>query len=139
MPFKAPIEVAAALIFASERLLIAQRPPGVHLEGLWEFPGGKLELGESYPDCVRRELQEELRVEVRVGPMLAAVEHHYPEKLVRIQFYRCELLDGEPMAVECSDLAWVSAEELDQYVFPPADAGIISELKARPDLWGDQN
>ena len=54
MPFNAPIEVAAALIFASERLLIAQRPPGVHLEGLWEFPGGKRELGETYEACLLR-------------------------------------------------------------------------------------
>ena len=70
MSFKASIEVAAALIFDSDRLLIAQRPPGVHLEGLWEFPGGKREPGETYEACLLREIREELGCEVLVGPML---------------------------------------------------------------------
>ena len=68
MPFKASIEVAAALIFDSDRLLIAQRPPGVHLEGLWEFPGGKREPGETYEACLLREIREELGCEVLVVP-----------------------------------------------------------------------
>ncbi len=130
-----PIRVAAALVFRAGRLLIAQRPLDKHLGGLWEFPGGKLEAEESYPDCLVRELQEELGVDVQVGSMIAAVEHQYPEKCVRIQFYRCTLRSGEPEPLECADLEWVTAEELSQFVFPPADAGLLNQLRANPELW----
>ena len=115
--------------------MIAQRPLDKHLGGLWEFPGGKLEAEESYPDCLVRELQEELGVDVQVGSMIAAVEHQYPEKCVRIQFYRCTLRSGEPRPLECADLEWVTAEELSQFVFPPADAGLLNQLRANPELW----
>ena len=120
----APVRVAAGLVFDGGRLLITQRPAEKHLGGLWEFPGGKLDSGESYPDCLRRELREELGIEVAVGPMLAAIEHAYPEKTVRIQFYRCALTSGVPSAIE-----------LDEFVFPPADAALLGELKSLPELW----
>jgi mutator protein MutT len=131
----APIRVAAGLVFDGGRLLITQRPAEKHLGGLWEFPGGKLDDGESYPDCLRRELREELGVEVAVGSMLAAIEHAYPEKTVRIQFYRCSLTSGVPSAIECADLEWITADQLDQFVFPPADTGLLGELKSLPELW----
>ena len=130
-----PVRVAAALVFDGGRLLITQRPAEKDLGGLWEFPGGKLEEGESYQDCLRREVKEELGIEIAVGPMLAAVEHAYPEKTVRIHFHRCALKSGVPTAIECADLEWVSVDQLDQFVFPPADAGILGEIKASPDLW----
>ena len=131
----APVRVAAGLVFDSGRLLITQRPAEKHLGGLWEFPGGKLDSGESYPDCLRRELREELGIEVAVGPMLAAIEHAYPEKTVRIHFFRCALTSGVPSAIECADLEWVTADQLDQFIFPPADAGILGEIKSLPELW----
>lgn len=129
------IPVAAALIFRAGKLLITQRPPDKHLGGLWEFPGGKLEPGESYSDCLKRELREELGVEITPGPMLAAIEHRYPEKSVQLQFYRCQLKSGEPTPIDCSDLEWIGPHELDQFTFPPADAGLVLELKTRPELW----
>ena len=135
MPFKASIEVAAALVFDSDRLLIAQRPPGVHLEGLWEFPGGKREPGETYEACLLREIREELGCEVLVGPMLHEAEHAYPEKCVRIRFFHCQLVSGIPEPLECAALRWVSPDSLGQFQFPEADQALIEQLKMHPELW----
>ena len=135
MPFKASIEVAAALIFDSDRLLIAQRPPGVHLEGLWEFPGGKREPGETYEACLLREIREELGCEVLVGPMLHEAEHAYPEKCVRIRFFHCQLVSGIPEPLECAALRWVSPGLLGQFQFPEADQALIEQLKMHPEWW----
>ena len=135
MPFKASIEVAAALIFDSDRLLIAQRPPGVHLEGLWEFPGGKREPGETYEACLLREIREELGCEVLVGPMLHEAEHAYPEKCVRIRFFQCQLVSGVPEPLECAALRWVSPDSLGQFQFPEADQALIELLKMHPEWW----
>lgn len=135
MPFKASIEVAAALIFDSDRLLIAQRPPGVHLEGLWEFPGGKREPGETYEACLLREIREELGCEVLVGPMLHEAEHAYPEKCVRVRFFQCQLVSGVPEPLECAALRWVSPDSLRQFQFPEADQALIEQLKMHPEWW----
>src|SRR6187402_801609 len=80
------IQVAAGLVFREGRLLITQRPPGGHLAGLWEFPGGKREADESFEDCLRRELREELGVEVDVGELVESITHEYPGKSVHLQF-----------------------------------------------------
>ena len=135
MPFKASIEVAAAIIFDSDRLLIAQRPPGVHLEGLWEFPGGKREPGETYESCLLREIREELGCEVLVGPMLHESEHAYPEKSVRIRFFQCRVVSGMPEPLECAALRWVSQDSLGQFQFPEADMALIEQLKMHPEWW----
>ena len=135
MPFKAFIEVAAGLIFDSDRLLIAQRPLGVHLAGLWEFPGGKREFGETYEACLLREIREELGCEVLVGPMLHESEHAYPEKCVRIRFFHCQLVSGIPEPLECAALRWVSPDSLGQFQFPEADQALIEQLKMHPEWW----
>ena len=135
MPFKASIEVAAALIFDSDRLLIAQRPPGVHLEGLWEFPGGKREPGETYEACLLREIREELGCEVLVGLMLHESEHAYPEKCVRIRFFQCQLVSGIPEPLECAALRWISPGSLGLFQFPEADQALIEQLKMHPEWW----
>ena len=135
MPFKASIEVAAALIFDSDRLLIAQRPLGVHLAGLWEFPGGKREFGETYEACLLREIREELGCEVLVGPMLHESEHAYPEKSVRIRFFQCRVVSGMPEPLECAALRWVSPDSLGQFQFPEADQALIEQLKMHPEWW----
>ena len=135
MPFKASIEVAAALIFDSYRLLIAQRPPGVHLEGLWEFPGGKREPGETYEACLLREIREELGCEVLVGSMLHESEHAYPEKCVRIRFFQCQVVSGIPKPLECASLRWVFQDSLGQFQFPEADQALIEQLKMHPEWW----
>ena len=129
------VEVAAGLIFREGRLLIAQRPQGSHLEGMWEFPGGKRESGESFEDCLVRELREELGVVVKVGALLESVLHDYPGKSVRIDFFSCELSQGEPRSVEGQALRWVCAEELNDHRFPEADAHMIKRLAVESALW----
>jgi mutator protein MutT len=130
-----PIEVAAGLIFRGGRLLLAQRFPGQHLGSLWEFPGGKRERGETYEQCLARELREELGVEVVVGRCLQEVTHNYPEKLVHLRFFRCTLKSGEPQAIGCQAVAWVERDQLEKYVFPPADKQLIAWLSCTADVW----
>jgi mutator protein MutT len=129
------IDVAAGLLFRGGRLLITQRRPGDHLAGLWEFPGGKREPGESFEACLRRELEEELGLEVEVGELVASVDHDYPEKRVHLEFYRCTSFRGDPQALGCHALAWVKQEELGQFVFPPADERVLELIQNRPDFW----
>lgn len=130
------IQVAAGLLFRSGKLLIAQRLAGTHLGGLWEFPGGKLEPGESWEQGLVRELREELGVEVAVGRLFSEVNHAYPEKTVHLRFHVCSLVRGEPQALGCADLAWVSASELVRYQFPPADEPLLSQLPDAPEFDG---
>lgn len=129
------LEVVAGLVFRHSRLLITQRRAGDPLGGLWEFPGGKLETGETAVEGLARELREELGVEVRVGARLAVVEHRYPERSVRLQFFRCTLLRGEPQPIGCAATAWITAAELRHYEFPAADAQLLVQLAESPDWW----
>jgi mutator protein MutT len=129
------IDVAAGLIFRQGRLLLARRRPGDHLGGLWEFPGGKREPGETFAECLRRELREELGVEVEVGEVIESVTHDYAARRVRLEFLRCRLLQGEPRALGCQELVWVSAGELRAFEFPAADARLLERLECSPQLW----
>lgn len=123
------IQVTAGLIFREGKLLITQRPKGSHLAGLWELPGGKQDPGETLPECLKRELREELGVEVAVHELLHECEHEYPLKTVKLHFFRCTLLRGEPRPIQCEALAWVTAPELSQYEFPPPDASLLESLQ----------
>ena len=128
------IDVAAALIFHNGKLLITQRRSHDHLPNLWEFPGGKLEVGETFEACLQREISEELGIEISVGDLVEDLTHAYPEKTVRLRFYVCELVQGEPRAIHCQAFRWVSREELSQFEFPAADAHLIAGL-ASGALW----
>jgi 8-oxo-dGTP diphosphatase len=119
--------VVAAVIEREGRILIARRPTGRHLEGLWEFPGGKRGADESPEAALVREIREELDATVAVGELLETVEWAYPEKTVRLQFFRCGLV-GEARPVEGQEIAWVRPAELRAYSFPPADATLIARL-----------
>ena len=130
-----PIQVAAGLVFRNGKLLITQRPPQAHLGGLWEFPGGKREPRESFKACLKRELREELGIEVAVGQLVASLSHAYPEKKVHLRFYRCTLMEGEPRPLGCPALRWVRPEELDNHDFPAADARLLDMLRTGPHLW----
>ncbi|MFO1476239.1 MAG: 8-oxo-dGTP diphosphatase MutT [Verrucomicrobiota bacterium] len=131
-----PVEVAAALVFRDGRLLVTQRPAGGHLAGLWEFPGGKREPGETFEQCLARELQEELGIEVRILEFFARVEHEYPGKRVDLRFYLCRWLRHEPQAIGCAAFRWVTAAEVGGLEFPEADAQVLDRLKSSPGLWG---
>jgi len=123
------IQVAAGLIFREGRYLIARRKVGVHLGGLWEFPGGKCKPGESLEDCLRRELREELGIEITTPVPFRLIRHEYPEKMVELHFFRCSILDGQVQALDCEDLRWVIPEELAKFEFPPADQPLIQTLQ----------
>jgi 8-oxo-dGTP diphosphatase len=130
-----PVEVAAGLVFREGKLLITLRHEDVHLGGLWEFPGGKREANETFEQCLIRELKEELGIDVEVGELVESAIHEYPEKKVRLEFFRCRWLRNEPQTLGCADFKWVGAEELEKYEFPAADALLLDKLQANPALW----
>ena len=130
-----PIEVAAGLLFRDGKLLIAQRRAGDHLGGFWEFPGGKREAGETFEACLRRELMEELGIEVEVLELIDCVDYDYPEKSVQLHFYRCRWQRHEPKPLGCHALAWVTPDQLSHHKFPPADERLLARLESSPELW----
>jgi mutator protein MutT len=126
------IEVAAALIRdGAGRYLITQRRRGSHLEGLWEFPGGKREPGEDLETCLKRELAEELSATFAVGRRVHTVRWEYPDRVVVIHFYECRLESGTVHPGEQQAMAWVEPDRLRDYAFPPADRILIERLTGR--------
>jgi len=124
------IEVVAALIQDDRgRYLITRRRGGSHLAGMWEFPGGKREPGESLEDAMRRELTEELSASFEVGPRVETVRWEYPERTVVIHFYRCRLESGTIEPRESQAMEWVAPARLKELEFPPADRELISRLR----------
>lgn len=121
------IVVAAAVIERGGRYLITRRQPGVHLAGRWEFPGGKCEPDETLHACLRRELREELNVDVMVGDVLLTTTHEYSERRVELHFIRCRL-EGEPAPQLGQEMRWTPRAELNPLEFPPADAELIRIL-----------
>ena len=129
------IDVAAGLVFREGKLLITKRFPNAHLGGLWEFPGGKREPKESFRACLVRELQEELGIEVVVGPLVDAVTHDYKDKHVHLRFFRCAWKAREPRPLGCEDCRWVTRDELKHFEFPAADAVLLRKLQQDRSLW----
>ena len=129
------IEVSAGLVFRAGRLLITQRRAQDHLGGLWEFPGGKRHVGETFEQCLVRELQEELAIDVAVGELIETIRHEYPEKTVLLKFFLCLMVQHEPQAIGCAAFAWITREELDQYAFPPAAARLLEQIQANESWW----
>lgn len=119
--------VAAAVIEDHGRYFVTRRHEGVHLEGYWEFPGGKCEGGESLRECLARELIEELGANVSVGEEIFTVTHDYPDRSVELHFLTCTLLNA-PMALLGQEMRWVERAELPSLAFPPADAELIVRL-----------
>lgn len=123
--------VAAALVDADNRVLIAQRPTGKSMAGLWEFPGGKVKAGETPEQALRRELNEELGIDVCedcLAPITFA-SHTYDEFHLLMPLYICRSWDGEPESKEHQQLAWVRANRLAGYEMPPADAPLVTWLR----------
>ena len=121
------IAVVAAVIRRDGQLLLCQRQPGPHLPLLWEFPGGKIDEGESPTEALARELREELSVEARVGFLLHEVVHRYPEKCVWIRFY-ATAIEGEPVAVVHREVRWVPLSSLLEFPAPPPNAEVIERI-----------
>lgn len=123
------IVVVAAVVERDGCFLLTLRPRGTHLEGHWEFPGGKCEPGETHEAALAREMREELDVDARVGPLVHAVTHAYPERTVELHFYACELA-GEPTPMIGQQMRWVARAALAELPFPEADADLIRRLVA---------
>ena len=121
------IVVTAAVVEIDGRFLVTRRQKGVHLEGFWEFPGGKCDRDEPLAVCLARELLEEIDVPSRVGEEIFATTHTYPDRSVELHFFRCELL-GEPRPQLGQDMRWVRREDLAALEFLPADAELIRIL-----------
>ncbi len=122
-------EVVAALVREAGRVMICQRPPDKARANLWEFPGGKVDPGETHREALVRECREELAVELEVGDAYTQVTHQYPDLRVRLTLYNARILEGRPEKLEHADIRWVRPAELDQYAFCPADIEIIRMLK----------
>lgn len=120
-------EVVAAVIERDGKVLIARRREGTHLAGLWEFPGGKRRPGEAPADALRREIREELGAVLVVGETIETVDWDYPEKRVRLRFFRCAI-EGEARPLEGQEMAWVTRADLGRYEFPAADAALVARL-----------
>jgi 8-oxo-dGTP diphosphatase len=125
-PVKA-IVVCAGVIEREGRFLVTRRQKGVHLEGYWEFPGGKCDPGEPLAACLARELREELAIEVRVGRELLTITHVYEERSVELHFLRCDVV-GDPAPQLGQQMAWAGRDDLKRLSFPPADVELLRIL-----------
>lgn len=121
--------VAGVLSDASGRVLIAQRPPGRHMAGCWEFPGGKLEAGEEPLAGLRRELREELGIELGAAVPLLCLRYHYPDRQVLLEVWRVLRYDGELRCLDGQELAWVEPDELPGWDLLEADRPIVTALR----------
>ena len=128
-------DVTAAVIRARRggRVLIAQRPLGGMLGGLWEFPGGKRQRGESLNECLRREIREELGIEIEVGEPVTQVKHTYTHFRITLHAFECRLVSGRPRAIQVADWRWVTLRALDGFAFAVTDRRIIQTLRKEKD------
>lgn len=123
------LQVVAAIIRDEQnRLLICQRKAGGSCALLWEFPGGKLEKGETPEECAVRECREELSVDIRVGSLFGKAVYTYPEQKISFTFFEAKICGGEPKMNVHKDIRWVSPDALKNFTFCPADVDIVSRL-----------
>ena len=123
-------EVTAAIIRQDDKMLITRRPLDGMLGGLWEFPGGKQEAGESLSECLKREIWEELEVEIEVGHQITMVKHSYTHFKITLHAFECRLTAGQPQALGVADWRWVTLAGLNAFPFPRTDLKIIEALQA---------
>lgn len=122
------IRVTAGVVQRGNTILIARKKQGKHLEGLWEFPGGKIRQGESPQACLERELMEELGIKVRVTAHFMDSAYEYPEKHIQLEVYKALYLEGEINLTDHDRVEWVPVGELGRYVFAPADQPVVKKL-----------
>lgn len=122
------LEVVAALICRGDRYLICRRPMHKARGGQWEFPGGKVEKGETKQQAIVREIREELAVQLCADGIAAEVIHAYPDLTVHLSLLDARIISGEPAALEHSEFAWVTLEEMQQYDLCPADRMLVQKI-----------
>jgi 8-oxo-dGTP diphosphatase len=123
------IDVTAAILIENGRVLIARRRPGASQAGMWEFPGGKVRPGESPAQCLKREIQEELGIEIAVGEFFGESVYAYEDKTIRLLAYRVRAEGGEVSRNDHAELAWVAIADLGRYRFCPADVPFTEKLR----------
>ena len=123
------IKVVAGCIVQNGKVLLCQRPEGKSCELLFEFPGGKVEEGETNEEALKREIMEELGVEIDVFEAITSVEHHYPQKTIHLTLYHAKISRGEPVNKEHESLCFCSVEELSNYLLCPADYAMLPEIE----------
>lgn len=122
------VNVVAAIIREGDRVLATQRGYGDQKDG-WEFPGGKVEEGETPQEALKREIEEELKTEIEVGEYLTTIEHEYPKFHLSMKCYWARIIEGKPVLLEHEAARWLSREELDSVAWLPADKTIIDRIK----------
>ncbi len=121
-------EVAAGIVWSGAEVLIARRQEEDHQGGRWEFPGGKRRGSESIEQCLRREMLEEIGIEVEVGPLWRALTHVYPDRAVSLYFHLCTAFRGTPRPIECAEVLWVHPSALAELDFVEGDIRILPDL-----------
>jgi A/G-specific adenine glycosylase len=122
-------DIAAGVVWRGDQVLISKRYTDDLLGGLWEFPGGKREDGETLEECLVREVQEELGIEIAVGDLLMAIRHAYTHFRITLHVFHCRYLSGQPQALDCADWRWVRLDQLDDFAFPAANRRILAALR----------
>lgn len=133
MSFSIPHKIIGVAVIVNDhgQILIDRRLPQGAMAGMWEFPGGKIELGETVEECIGREIHEELGIVIEVGEHLITIDHTYPHLRVTLTVHQCRHLTGVPQPIECAEIRWVNLADLDQFNFPEANFQIIAALKDR--------
>ena len=127
LPYK---QIGVAVIWnQAGQILIDRRKVGGTMGGLWEFPGGKIEPGETVEACIAREIQEELAIEITVGEQLISIEHTYPTFHLTLIVHHCQHISGVPQPIESEEIRWVNIDDLNNYQFPAANIAIIHALR----------
>lgn len=126
-----PLDVVVAVIERDGLYLVSQRRPGDSFGGLWEFPGGKCDPGETLEAGLVREIREELGIRIAVGSERMVLQHRTPGRIMDLHCFDCRWVEGEPQAIECAAWRWVRAEELERLEFPPASLPLIKRLQAQ--------
>ena len=126
---KKQIDVTAAIIVKDHKVFAARRKHGTHLAGYWEFPGGKLEQGETPEQCLERELQEEFKITTRIGDFVAESIYDYGSKTVRLLAYQVEHVSGDFQLIDHDELRWLALDELDSVEWAPADISLVEQYK----------
>lgn len=119
------IEVVAGIIYKEDKFLIAQRNLKKSQGGFWEFPGGKVEQGETYEEALKREIKEEFDADIEVKEYVGENVHHYPEKDIKLLFYKAELLSNTIKLLEHEDFRWITKEDKDKFEFSGADKAVF--------------
>lgn len=122
------VVVAAAILQREGKILLTKRKLEAHQGGLWEFPGGKQEMGETLEQCLQRELKEEIDIEVGAIKHFSVLRYRYPEKEVELHFFTCSIVQGDPKPLGCIEMAWVPKGELAFYEFPAADRPVLRKI-----------